>query len=290
MRLRRQWQWGIQCSVVSGSMRHVEGERCATLLLFFIRKWRLSADEALGQDGEGRSAMGAARRREIRLRGGEWGRCLVVSSALGFAGWLAVFSGKLVGASYARKGKSDSLVLRNKAGIEVHLLQTGASIQRLLLPDRDGKLADVVLGFDEEARYSDGTSPYFGAIVGRVANRIANASFVLDGKTYRLATNEGGMPGTLHGGTRGFDKVRWAATRLNPYALKHRRRGDAISMRYVSQAGEEGYPGTLDVEVTYTLNDDDELVQSIRATTDAPTILVSHRDRTRSNAAHGPCC
>jgi aldose 1-epimerase len=202
--------------------------------------------------------------------------------------WLAVIAGKAVGrASLARRAAqslaeqtegSRNLVLRNRRGIEVHLLRTGASIQKLLLPDRNGKFADVVLGFDEEVAYSDGRSPYFGAIVGRVANRIANASFELDSATYRLATNERGMPGSLHGGRRGFDKVRWNAARVAPCASERRqgakcRRGDEISMRYQSAAGEEGYPGTLDVEVTYTLTDADELIQTIRATTDAPTII-----------------
>ena len=201
--------------------------------------------------------------------------------------WLAVMAGKAVGRaslahraaqSLAEQSEGSHLVLRNRRGIEVHLLRTGASIQRLLLPDRDGKFADVVLGFDEEVAYSDGRSPYFGAIVGRVANRIANSSFELDSATYRLATNERGMPGSLHGGRRGFDKVRWNAARVAPCASERRqgakcRRGDAISMRYQSAAGEEGYPGTLDVEVTYTLTDADELIQAIRATTDAPTII-----------------
>ena len=103
---------------------------------------------------------------------------------------------------------SDVILLRNAAGSEAHILKIGAIIQKLLVPDRDGNFDDVVLGFDDEARYLR-DSPYFGAVVGRVANRIANATFELDGATYRLATNEGGMPGTLHGGARGFDKVAW---------------------------------------------------------------------------------
>ena len=112
----------------------------------------------------------------------------------------------------------------------------------------------------------------------RVANRIANATFELDGKTYRLSKNEAGMPGTLHGGSRGFDKVRWDAKRLDPHRRKHRRRGDAIQLRYRSAAGEEGYPGTVEIEVTYTLMEGSDgslgqLVQSIHATTDEPTLL-----------------
>jgi hypothetical protein len=138
--------------------------------------------------------------------------------------WLAVIAGKAVGrASLARRAAqslaeqtegSRNLVLRNRRGIEVHLLRTGASIQKLLLPDRNGKFADVVLGFDEEVAYSDGRSPYFGAIVGRVANRIANASFELDSATYRLATR---FDGTLRVSLRALpsgDKVPSAAAAM----------------------------------------------------------------------------
>lgn len=230
-------------------------------------------------------------RRQLRYRSGEWARCLLVSTLLAVAGWAAISVGKMVG-SWAKpmgSGASENLVLRNRNGIEVHLLRTGASIQRLLLPDRHGHKADVVLGFDHEARYSDGTSPYFGAIVGRVANRIANASFILDGQMHRLATNEKGFPGSLHGGARGFDKVAWAAEHVDPHTLKHRRRGDAVKMTYRSVAGEEGYPGTLEAEVTYTLTDDDELIQSVRATTDAPTLvnLAQHSYFNLAGAAEG---
>ncbi len=218
--------------------------------------------------------MGSGRRLAVR------NRCASYAVVVGIAllCWLTVLAGKAFGARARRtEGQELELVLRNRRGIEVHLLRTGASIQRLLLPDREGKFADVVLGFDEEGAYSDGRSPYFGAIAGRVANRIANASFDLDGTRYRLAKNERGMPGSLHGGTRGFDKVRWDATRVEPCASVRRptkcRRGDAVRLSYHSTAGEEGYPGALDVEVTYTLTDDDELIQSIHATTDAPTIV-----------------
>ena len=186
-----------------------------------------------------------------------------------------------------------AFVLRNTHGVEVHLLSTGASIQRLLLPDRHGALADVALGFEEEEPYADGRSPYFGAIAGRFANRIANATFKLDGKAYRLPRNEAGFPGSLHGGRKGFDKVSWKGEHL-PQPLtrfqKLHRRGDAVRFRYASVDGEEGYPGALDVEVVYTLTDsargrDDartplapggycELIQSITATvTGAPTVI-----------------
>lgn len=163
----------------------------------------------------------------------------------------------------------DAIVLHGAHGVEVHILRTGASIQKLLIPDRNGKIADVALGFDSEIAYSDGRSPYFGAIAGRVANRIANATFTLDGETYKLSTNEKGFPGTLHGGSKGFDKVKWKSERLNPLALKHRRRGEAVSLKYTSIDGEEGYPGTLEVEVVYTL------VSSARLTDDADRDLAA---------------
>lgn len=98
-------------------------------------------------------------------------------------------------------------VLNNSHGVEVHLIPTGAVIQRLLLPDASGQVADVVLGFDTIEPYRDGTSPYFGAVVGRVANRIANATFELDGQRYELAANNG--PNCLHGGVVGFSRVEW---------------------------------------------------------------------------------
>ena len=161
------------------------------------------------------------------------------------------------------------IVLRNGHGVEVHVLPTGASIQKLLLPDRSGTLADVVLGFDTETPYADGTSPYFGAIVGRVANRIANATFTIDGRRYHLGVNEKGFPGSLHGGFKGFDKVKWTAERLSPRRLLNRRHGQAVRLSYTSPNGEEGYPGMLEVEVVYTL------IDSARATDDADVPLAA---------------
>ena len=156
---------------------------------------------------------------------------------------------------------SEVILLRNAAGSEVHVLRTGAIIKKLRVPDRDGNLDDVVLGFDDEARYLR-DSPYFGAVVGRVANRIANATFELDGATYRLATNEGGMPGTLHGGARGFDKVAWNVLH---------RTTDKVVLEYTSADGEEGYPGELHVKVRYELTARSELVFEVTAHTTKPT-------------------
>ena len=167
-----------------------------------------------------------------------------------------------------------------------------SGIQRLFVPDRNGEFADIVLGFDSEEEYAGSANPYFGVIVGRVANRIANATFTLDGEKYTLNTNEKGFPGSLHGGSKGFDKRKWNAEKLNPHARRHRRRGDAVRLSYSSADGEEGYPGTVQVQVVYSLSDSctplgasgrhetgdwhcvGELVQSITGwTTDKPTVL-----------------
>lgn len=126
----------------------------------------------------------------------------------------------------------ESIVLRNSAGVEAHILQVGAVIQRLYVPDRLGKVEDIVLGFDDPEPYIDGTSPYFGAIVGRVANRIANATFTLDGKVYKLAANNG--PNCLHGGVYGFNRKVWK--------IIENGRGDEgqfVKLAYESSDGEE---------------------------------------------------
>lgn len=154
------------------------------------------------------------------------------------------------------------IVLRNSRGMEVHVLREGGIIQRLLVPSASGALADVVLGFDDLLPYLDGTSPYFGAIVGRVANRVANATFTLGGRAYTLAKNERGFPGSLHGGARGFDKVPWGALKIGE---------NAVMLRYHSVDGEEGYPGNVDVEALYELSEDGALLFEVRALADRPT-------------------
>jgi aldose 1-epimerase len=128
----------------------------------------------------------------------------------------------------------------------------------LLVPDRDGRQANVVLGFESPDDYRDNPR-YLGAIVGRCANRIAGARFTLDGKTYQLAANIG--PNHLHGGVKGFDQRVWRAACG----------ASDLELRYQSPDGEEGYPGTLDVQVRYTLTDRNELVVEYHATTDKPT-------------------
>ena len=151
----------------------------------------------------------------------------------------------------------------------VKVITYGAIITEIDVPDRNGKVADVVLGFDSLEGYL-GSHPYFGAATGRVANRIAKAKFTLDGKEYKLAANNG--PNTLHGGLKGFDKVVWKASDVSGPA------GPAVKMSYLSPDGEEGFPGNLSVSVTYTVTADNELRIDYSATTDkaTPVNITNH--------------
>lgn len=152
--------------------------------------------------------------------------------------------------------------LTNANGIEVRAIDYGGIIVSLKTPDRRGNLDDIVLGHDSLEGYLR-ASPYFGAIVGRYANRIAGGRFALDGRTYRLATNNG--PNHLHGGVTGFDKALWAA---EPFRSDS---GVGIVFTHTSGDGEEGYPGTLGVRVRYLLTDSNQLVLDYHAVTDKPT-------------------
>lgn len=151
--------------------------------------------------------------------------------------------------------------LANKNGITMSVINYGGIITRLVTPDRNGTMEDIVLGYDSLEGYLRET-PYFGAIVGRYGNRIANGKFVLDGKTYSLAQNNNGQH--LHGGLIGFDKVFWNIEPIGSAKIK---------LTYVSKDMEEGYPGNLTVEVTYALTDNNELVIDYTATTDKKTIV-----------------
>jgi len=153
-------------------------------------------------------------------------------------------------------------VLTNHTGMHLSIATYGGIITSLTAPDRGGHLADVVLGFDSLDQYLAG-HPYFGAIVGRYANRIAKGAFTLDGESYSLAVNNN--DNHLHGGIEGFDKVLW---RAQPRSTAD---GPQLELTYVSADGEEGYPGRLDVTVTYTLTHNLELRIDYRATTDKPT-------------------
>jgi aldose 1-epimerase len=162
--------------------------------------------------------------------------------------------------------------LANAHGVKAKLINYGAILTELHVPDKKGKTADVVLGFDDLKGYLAG-HPYFGATVGRVANRIAKGKFTLDGKEYKLATNNG--PNALHGGKKGFDKVVWAA---EVGAGSEKKPNGHVRFTYKSPDGEEGYPGNLEVAVTYTLTEDDELRIDYEAKTDkaTPVNLSNH--------------
>ena len=152
----------------------------------------------------------------------------------------------------------DLYTLRNAQGTEVQISNYGATVVSIKTKDRAGKPGEITLGFDNFEGYL-GTQPYFGAVVGRYANRIAKGKFELGGLTYTLATNNGANH--LHGGNKGFDKAVWDA----------RPGGDNLELRYLSRDGEEGYPGNLNVKVVYSLNEDNVLRLDYSATTDRDT-------------------
>ena len=158
----------------------------------------------------------------------------------------------------------DLYVLTNKSGAEVSITNYGGAVVSIKVPDRNGKLADVVLGYDNVDGYVNDKS-HFGGIIGRYGNRIAHAQFLLDGKTYTLAKNNG--ENSLHGGVKGFDKALWAARVLNG------KDAQSLELSYVSKDGEEGFPGNLSVSVIYTLKDDNALSVAYVATTDKKTVL-----------------
>lgn len=159
--------------------------------------------------------------------------------------------------------------LKNANGVAVKISSYGGIITSVKAPDKAGKVEELVLGFDELSGYTSAAyqqeGPYFGAIIGRFGNRIAEGKFTLDGREYSLAKNNG--PNHLHGGLKGFDKVLWEA---EPFKTADEA---VLRLRYVSPDGEEGYPGTLTVEVAYRLDNDNELKIEYTATTDKATVL-----------------
>jgi len=157
--------------------------------------------------------------------------------------------------------------LTNSSGMQASILNYGGTITKLMVPDRNGKMGDVVLGFETFGGYMQKKDPYIGALVGRYANRIANAKFTMDGKTYKLAPNNFGN--SLHGGNVGFDKVIWNTEKIGDSSLK---------LTYQSKDGEEGYPGNLNVQVIYILGADNSLKIDYTATTDqaTPVNLTNH--------------
>jgi aldose 1-epimerase len=154
--------------------------------------------------------------------------------------------------------------LKNSRGMEARITNFGGIVLSLLVPDRHGRLDDVVLGYDSLPPYFV-NKPYFGALIGRYGNRIGKGKFTLDGTEYTLAMNNG--PNHLHGGVKGFDKVVWEVK--EPQSDP----GRSLVLSYVSKDGEEGYPGTLKAEVTYALTDSNELRIQYRMTTDKPTVV-----------------
>jgi aldose 1-epimerase len=157
--------------------------------------------------------------------------------------------------------------LTNSSGMQAGILNYGGTITKLIVPDKNGKMGDVVLGFETFSGYVQKGNPYMGALVGRYANRIASAKFALDGKTYKLAANNFGN--SLHGGNVGFDKVIWNTEKIGDSSLK---------LTYQSKDGEEGYPGNLNVQVVYTLGSDNSLKIDYTASTDkaTPVNLTNH--------------
>jgi aldose 1-epimerase len=168
-------------------------------------------------------------------------------------------------ASYGKvDGKPvDLYTLTNSKGLILKITNYGATVTELHVPDKQGKLGDVVLGFDKIDDYAT-KSPFFGAIVGRVANRIKDATFQLEGKTYKLNANN--APHHLHGGKKGFDKVIWTAE------PKETKDGPSLKLTYVSPDGDENYPGKITATAIYTLTNDNELKVEMQATGDKTTL------------------
>lgn len=170
----------------------------------------------------------------------------------------------------ARSGFTDSIdgkptdlyLLKNSKGVSLAVTNYGGRFVGLLVPDKTGKLRDVVVGFKTLQEFVNSSEPYFGATIGRVGNRIAKGKFSIDGKKYTLFTNNG--PNTLHGGKKGFQSVVWDAQQPNDSTL---------ILSYLSEDGEEGFPGNLQVKVTYALNDRNEVTMDYEATTDKKTVV-----------------
>lgn len=156
----------------------------------------------------------------------------------------------------------DLFSLKSSGGLEAEIISYGAALKSFRMPDRFGKVAEITLGFDTLAEY-EGNRRFFGATIGRVANRIAGGKFFLYGKEYRLAVNNG--PNHLHGGIKGFDRVVWNSETFVQSDMA------SIVFTYTSPEGEEGYPGELNVVVTYTFTDNGELSITYEAETDEPT-------------------
>ncbi|WP_084166293.1 aldose epimerase family protein [Anditalea andensis] len=165
--------------------------------------------------------------------------------------------------------------LKNDKGMEIHVLNYGGRVVKIMVPDREGSIDDVVLGFDRLEDYQESSEAYFGAVIGRYGNRIAKGSFSLDGTSYALAINN--EPNALHGGPAGFHHVVWEV-------LEHH--DDHIAMKYIAKDGEEGYPGNMEIFMTYTLTDDNGFRIDYEATTDKKTVVnLTHHSFFNLNGA-----
>ena len=158
--------------------------------------------------------------------------------------------------------ETDLFILKNTSGMEAAITNYGGRLVSLIVPDKNGKPTDVVIGFDSVNQYKKSTEPYFGATIGRYGNRIAKGKFSLDGKEYSLFKNNG--PNTLHGGKKGFQYVVWDAKQMGDSSLE---------LTYLSKDMEEGFPGNLNVTVTYTVTNDNSLRIDYEVTTDKKTIV-----------------
>lgn len=199
-------------------------------------------------------------------------RQFALSAALAVLGLSLLGSSARAGVTETDFGKTKGGVevkkfeLTNKNGMKVRLSSRGAALIGVDVPDRDGKVADVVFGFDDIAGYESDANDYFGCTTGRYANRIAKAKFTLDGKEYKLAANNG--PNHLHGGkTESLDKVVWHGTPIDKDGVS------GVEFAYTSPDGQEGYPGKQEMTVTYTLNDKNELRIDYSAKSDKPTVI-----------------
>ncbi|WP_149499526.1 aldose epimerase family protein [Roseiconus lacunae] len=187
------------------------------------------------------------------------------------AGALAIHASTQAATAAEVKTASDIQIvsLTNEHGMSIKVTNYGAIIMSIVVPDKDGKLADVALGYDDIRSYTNAVDkPYFGAVVGRYGNRIAKGKFTIDGEEYSLPINN--PPNSLHGGIIGFDKVIWD--------IQVEESKNAVKLSYLAKDGEEGYPGNLSCSVTYTLTDENEIKVEYFATTDkaTPVNLTQH--------------
>ncbi|WP_260596847.1 aldose epimerase family protein [Sphingomonas endolithica] len=199
-------------------------------------------------------------------------RKLLAVTALTTLGFAAAFAGQARAAD-AQRGNFGTMpdgrdvpavTLTNGRGVSATVIALGASLQALKMPDKAGKVADVQIGYDTLEGYL-AKPEFFGATVGRVANRIAKGRFTIDGKNYKTPTNDG--PNSLHGGGKGFDKVLWDVVDVKSGPVS------SVTLRYVSPDGDMGYPGTLTTFATYSLDERNQLMIEYRATTDKPTYV-----------------